>query len=54
MSKWIADKVTSALEASWPPEFLALGGAFPDFPETNELRKGYGEDAARESTDDAP
>ena len=51
ISKWIADQVTQSVETSWPPEFLALAGAFPDFPDAGELRKGYGEDVPRESLD---
>jgi hypothetical protein len=33
VSKWIAERVTKSVEESWPPEFLALAGAFPDFPD---------------------
>lgn len=51
ISKWVADRVTKSVETSWPPEFLALAGAFPDFPEAAELRKGYGDDVPRESLD---
>ena len=47
MSRWVADCVTKSVETSWPPEFLALAGAFPDFPDAEELRKGYGEDVPR-------
>jgi hypothetical protein len=51
ISKWVAERVTNSVETSWPPEFLALAGAFPDFPEAAELRKGYGDDVPRESLD---
>jgi hypothetical protein len=51
ISKWVADQVAKSVETSWPPEFLALAGAFPDFPDAGELRKGYGEDVPRESLD---
>jgi hypothetical protein len=51
VSKWVADRVTKLVETSWPPEFLALAGAFPDFPDAGELRKGYGEDVPRKSLD---
>jgi hypothetical protein len=51
IGKWVADRVTKSVETSWPPEFLALAGAFPDFPDAGELRKGYGEDVPRESLD---
>jgi len=51
VSKWVADRATKSVETSWPPEFLALAGAFPDFPNADDLRKGYGEDVPRESLD---
>jgi hypothetical protein len=51
VSKWVAERVTSSVESSWPPEFLALAGTFPDFPDAAELRAGYGKDAPRESFD---
>ena len=51
VSKWVADRVVSAVETSWPPEFLALAGAFPDFPDAVELRTGYGDDVPRETLD---
>ncbi|MBZ5627223.1 MAG: CopG family transcriptional regulator [Acidobacteriia bacterium] len=51
VSKWVAERVARSVETSWPPEFLALAGAFPDFPDADELRKGYGEDVPRESLD---
>jgi hypothetical protein len=51
VSKWVADRVTKSVETSWPPEFLALAGSFPDLPDAGELRKGYGEDIPRESLD---
>ena len=51
VSRWVADRVSQSVEKSWPPEFLALAGAFPDFPDADDLRKGYGEDVPRESLD---
>jgi hypothetical protein len=51
VSKWVADRVTKSVETSWPPEFLALAGAFPDFPDAGQLRRGYGEDVPREGLD---
>ena len=51
VSRWVADRVSKSVETSWPPEFLALAGACPDFPEAGDLRKGYGEDVPRESLD---
>lgn len=51
VSKWVADRVAKSVETSWPAEFLALAGAFPDFPDADELRKGYGKDVPRENLD---
>jgi hypothetical protein len=51
ISKWVADRVSQSAETSWPPEFLALAGAFPDFPDADDLRKGYGDNVPRESLD---
>jgi hypothetical protein len=51
VSKWVAVRVAQSVETSWPPEFLALAGAFPDFPDADELRRGYGEDVPREGLD---
>jgi hypothetical protein len=51
MSKWVANQVERAVETDLPPEFLALAGAFPDFPDAEELRAGYGQDVPRESLD---
>jgi hypothetical protein len=51
VSKWVADRVSKLVEKFRPPEFLALAGAFPDFPDAAELRLGYGEDVPRESLD---
>jgi hypothetical protein len=51
MSKWVAGQVEKAVETSWSPEFLAAAGSMPDFPEVEELRRGYGEDVPREGLD---
>ena len=51
VSKWVAERVGKSVETSWPSEFLALAGAFPDFPELEDLRAGYGQDTPRESLD---
>ena len=49
ISKWVADRVSQSVKTSWPPEFLALVGTFPDFPDADDLRKGYGKDVQREN-----
>ena len=51
VSKWVAQRVAKSVETSLPPEFLALAGAFRDFPDAEELRQGYGADVPRESLD---
>jgi len=51
MSKWVAGQVEKAVETGWSPEFLAAAGSMPDFPDVEELRKGYGEDVPRETFD---
>lgn len=51
VSKWVAARVADSVESSWPPEFLALAGAFSDFPDAEKLRSGYGADAPRETFD---
>ena len=51
ISKWVADRIATSVESSLPPEVLALAGAFPDFPDLEDLRRGYGEDAHSKSLD---
>lgn len=51
VSKWVAMQVENAVATSWSPEFLAAAGSMPDFPEVDELRKGYGKDVPRERLD---
>jgi hypothetical protein len=51
VSRWIADQLNSQLSGTWPQEVLDAAGAFPDFPTVEELRKGYGRNARRESFD---
>jgi hypothetical protein len=40
VSKWVADRFTKSVKTSRPPEFLALAGSFPDFPDAGDLRNG--------------
>ena len=51
VSRWIADQVTQRLDETWPLDFLEALGSFPDFPDQEELRRGYGKDVARGSLD---
>lgn len=48
VSRWIATVLRDRSDNSWPPEVLALIGAWPDFPSLEELRAGYGPDIERE------
>ena len=49
VSRWIADQITHSLQDTWPQGVLNAAGALPDFPSLEEIRKGYGQDAHRES-----
>lgn len=51
VSRWIAEQVTQNLANTWPQAVLDAAGAFPDFPDLEEIRKGYGQDAPRELLD---
>ena len=48
LGRWIANGVAETLRNTWPDAVLTAIGAFPDFPEVHEIRRGYGEDAPRE------
>ena len=49
LSKWVSTLVRERTSSEWPPEVLALAGAWKDFPDPEELRKGYGVDLPRET-----
>jgi hypothetical protein len=48
VSRWVADLVENRTRTEWPAEVLELGGAWPDFPEPEELRAKIGKDKRRE------
>ena len=48
-NEWVAAMVRSRVNAEWPEDVRALIGAWPDFPEVEELRAGLGQDVKRES-----
>ena len=48
LSKWVSNLVRERTADEWPPEVLALAGAWKDFPGAEELRTGYGTDLPRE------
>ncbi|MFB6259557.1 MAG: CopG family transcriptional regulator, partial [Thiohalorhabdaceae bacterium] len=41
--------VKEEMRTEWPASVRQLAGAWPDFPETGELREGTGEDSPRET-----
>ena len=49
VSRWIAEQVVHSIEGTWPKGVLEAAGALRDFPSLKEIRKGYGQDAHRES-----
>ena len=51
VSRWIAGQITGNLSSTWPAPVLKAFGAFAEFPEAKELRRGYGKDAPREPID---
>jgi hypothetical protein len=51
VGRWIAERVAEKVENTWPPEVLAAIGSFPDFPDLETIRSGYGVNAPRERLD---
>ncbi len=49
-SKWVAEAVRKRASSEWPADILSLFGSWnnQDFPDQEELRSGYGNDAPRE------
>jgi hypothetical protein len=47
-SRWIAKLVEKKLESEWPKSIRQLAGAWPDFPEAEELREDQALDTSRE------
>lgn len=47
-SRWLADLVRRDTAAEWPAEVRELAGAWPDFPEAEEIREAEPSDARRE------
>ncbi len=38
VSRWVAELVESRTRTDWPPQARQLAGAWPDFPDLQELR----------------
>jgi hypothetical protein len=51
VGRWIAQQVAAKVESTWSPAVLAALGSFPDFPDLETIREGYGADAPREALD---
>ncbi|MEX2262006.1 MAG: hypothetical protein WD696_08635 [Bryobacteraceae bacterium] len=49
LSKWVSNVVREKTENIWPEAVLKLAGAWPDFPEAEELRQSQPADTHRES-----
>jgi len=47
VSRWVADLVENRTRTEWPAEVLELAGAWPDFPDPEEIRSGLGKDRRR-------
>ncbi len=49
LSKWVSALVREQTASEWPPEVLALSGAWKDFPSLDAIRKTRGKDLPRET-----
>ena len=47
VSRWVSELVENRTRSDWPTEVRELAGAWPDFPEVEELRKSAGKDHDR-------
>jgi predicted transcriptional regulator len=47
-SSWIAGLIKEKTSQVWPEHIKRLAGAWKDFPDSEEIRKGLAHDAARE------
>lgn len=47
MSAWLARLVRERTRTEWPPEVVALAGAWKDFPSADEIRQTSGADVRR-------
>jgi hypothetical protein len=57
VSRWVAELIESRTRTDWPTEARQLAGAWPDFPDLQEIRpralKGH-KTVVRRLTDSAP
>jgi hypothetical protein len=54
VSRWLAELVESRTRTDWPPEVRQLAGAWPDFPDLQEVRQAGGKHRRRACPTDAP
>jgi hypothetical protein len=47
-SRWLAELVRKETAREWPAKVHELAGAWPDFPDAEELRRRSGRDVERE------
>jgi hypothetical protein len=48
-SRWIAELIREKAASTWPENVVKLAGAWKDLPTAEQIRKGMGKDACRES-----
>jgi hypothetical protein len=48
-SRWIAELIREKTATTWPENVAKLAGAWKDMPTAEQIRKGIGKDARRES-----
>jgi hypothetical protein len=47
VSRWVAELVKNRTRTEWPGEVLELAGAWPDFPDLENIRPVAGKDSRR-------
>jgi hypothetical protein len=47
VSRWVAALVENRMRTDWPAEVRGLAGAWPDFPDLQEIRRETGDDRPR-------
>lgn len=47
-SKWISKIIEEKVSTEWPLNVHEMAGSWNNFPNQDEIRSSYGEDAARE------
>jgi len=47
VSRWVGELVQNRTRSDWPAEARELAGAWPDFPDLDDLRAATGKDQPR-------